>query len=125
MIRTARVQRIAGGIAIVFGAVTIISGGAALLGAVQMGAIVPFVLWFNTVAGLAYVVAGFGLWQGRAWAFPLSLGIFATTLIVFAGFGLHVSRGGSYETRTLMAMALRSIVWGILALIARQAPVRS
>lgn len=118
MNRTSRAPRIAGGIAIVFGALTIVSGGTALLGAIQMGAVVPFVLWFNTVAGLAYIVAGFGLWRCRAWAFPLSLAIFAATLLVFAGFGIHVLRGGSYEMRTVLAMALRSVTWGVFALIA-------
>jgi hypothetical protein len=79
------------------------------------------VLWFNTLAGLAYVVAGLGLWQGRRWAWPLSLAIFAATLLVFAGFGLHVAQGGAFEMRTVFAMALRSAVWGGIALVARQA----
>ena len=85
-----------------------------------MGAVVLFVLWFNTLAGLAYVVAGLGLWQGRRWAYPLSLAIFAATLLVFAAFGLHVAQGGAFEMRTVFAMALRSTVWGGIALVARQ-----
>lgn len=77
-----------------------------------MGDVVPFVLGFNTAAGLAYVVAGVGLWLGRPWAFALSLAIFAATLLVFAGFGLHVAQGGAFELRTVFAMALRGAVWG-------------
>jgi len=79
------------------------------------------VLWFNTLAGLAYIVAGLGLWQGRRWAFPLSLAIFAATLLVFAAFGMHVAQGGAYEMRTVFAMTLRSVVWGAIAVAARQA----
>jgi hypothetical protein len=86
-----------------------------------MGAVVPFVLWFNTLAGLAYVVAGLGLWQGRRWAWPLSFAIFAATLLVFAAFGLHVAQGGAFEMRTVFAMTLRSTVWGWIAWVARQA----
>lgn len=112
------VPRVAGGVAVVFGVLTLVSGGTTLLGAIDMGAVVPFVLWFNTLAGLAYVFAGFGLWLGRRWAFPLSLAILAATLVVFAGFGLHVARGGAYEVRTVLALALRSAVWGGIALTA-------
>ena len=120
MPRTSLTLRIAGGVAIAFGVLTIFSGGRTLLGSADMGAVVPFVLWFNTLAGLAYVVAGLGLWQGRRWAWPLSLAIFAATLLVFAAFGLHVAQGGAFEMRTVYAMALRSAVWGAVALVARQ-----
>ena len=119
MPRTSLTRRIAGGVAIAFGVLTIFSGGRTLLGSADMGAVVPFVLWFNTLAGLAYVVAGLGLWQGRRWAWPLSFAIFAATLLVFAAFGLHVARGGAFEMRTVYAMALRSAVWGWIALVAR------
>ena len=116
-----RLLRITGGVAIAFGLLTVVSGGTTLLGALEMGAVVLFVLWFNTLAGLAYVVAGLGLWQGRRWAWPLSLAIFAATLLVFVAFGLHVAQGGAFEMRTVYAMALRSAVWGVIALLARQA----
>ena len=42
-------------VAIVFGLATVISGGRALFGGADMGAVVPFVLWFNFLAGFAYV----------------------------------------------------------------------
>jgi hypothetical protein len=115
-----RLLRITGGVAIAFGLLTVVSGGTTLLGALEMGAVVLFVLWFNTLAGLAYVVAGLVLWQGRRWAYPLSLAIFAATLLVFVAFGLHVAQGGAFEMRTVYAMALRSAVWGAIALVARQ-----
>lgn len=121
MPRTSLTLRIAGGVAIAFGVLTIFSGGRTLLGSADMGAVVPFVLWFNTLAGLAYVVAGLGLWQGWRWAWPLSFVIFAATLLVFAAFGLHVAQGGAFEMRTVYAMALRSAVWGWIAWVARQA----
>lgn len=115
-----RLLRITGGVAIAFGLLTVVSGGTALFGALEMGAVVLFVLWFNTLAGLAYVVAGLGLWQGRRWSYPLSLAVFTATLLVFVAFGLHVAQGGAFEMRTVYAMALRSVVWGAIALVARQ-----
>ena len=50
-----KTHHIAGAAAIAFGLVTLISGGSALFGLVDMGAVVPFVLWFNFLAGFAYV----------------------------------------------------------------------
>lgn len=118
--KTIRASRIAGAVAIGFGLLTIASGGTTLLGGIDMGRVVGFVLWFNTLAGLAYVVAGLDLWRGRRWAFALSLAIFAATVLVFAGFGLHIAQGGAFEMRTVFAMTLRSAVWGVIALVARQ-----
>lgn len=119
-----RLLRITGGVAIGFGLLTVVSGGATLMGRIDMGAVVLFVLWFNTLAGLAYAVAGLGLWLARQWAYPLSLAIFVATLLVFAGFGLHVAQGGAFEMRTVFAMALRSGVWGAIAVVARRAASR-
>lgn len=75
------------------------------------GHYVPFVLWFNTVAGLAYIVAGLGLWLLRRWAAGLSFVIAASSLAVLFAFGVHIAVGGAYELRTLIAMTMRSAVW--------------
>lgn len=120
MRKTNRATRVAGAVATGFGLLTIASGGTALLGGVDMGQVVRFVLWFNTLAGIAYVVAGYGLWRGQRWAFALSFAIFAATLLVFAGFGLHVTQGGAFEWRTVFAMTLRSAVWAVITLLACQ-----
>jgi len=121
MARSAILPRLAGGGAVAFGALTVVSGTSALLGSVDMGAVVPFVLWFNTLAGVAYVVAGVGLWRRRRWSFALSLAVCGATLAVFAAFGLHVAMGGAFEMRTVFAMTLRSTVWAGIAFVARRA----
>lgn len=111
MEKQARIRRIAGGVAIAFGLLTVASGSSTLLGALEMGMVVRFVLWFNSLAGLAYVIAGLGLWRNRPWAYPLALAILAATLLVFAGFGLHVALGGaSVAFGTIDAIAKRSAV---------------
>lgn len=122
-----RVLRSAAAIAVLFGLLTIFSGGRALFGGAEAraaaGAYVPFVLWFNFLAGFAYVAAGAGLWWGRRWAAPLALAIAGATLLVFAAFGIHIWRGGAYEARTVGAMTLRSLVWiAIAVLAARRLP---
>jgi hypothetical protein len=46
--------RVAAGTAVAFGVLTLVSGGATLAGVLEMGAVVPLVLWFNFFAGFAY-----------------------------------------------------------------------
>lgn len=114
-----RGTQIAALVAMVFGGLTILSGGTTLMGALDMGAVVPFVVWFNTAAGFFYFAVGVGLWLGRAWAFPLALVVLVATVVVFAAFGLHVARGGAFEMRTVAAMTLRCAVLAGLTLAAR------
>jgi uncharacterized membrane protein (DUF2068 family) len=76
------------------------------------------VLWFNFLAGFAYVVAGAGLWLQRRWAVWLAVAIALATAITFAAFGVHVASGGAYEQRTVIAMSMRTLVWAVIAVIA-------
>ena len=109
-------------IAIAFGLLTIKEGGAVLFydGAARAAAgnYVPFVLWFNFLAGFAYVIAGVGLWMRRPWATRLAIAIAAATALTFAAFGTFVYFGGAWEQRTLIAMSLRTTVWVGIALAA-------
>ncbi|MBP9144723.1 MAG: hypothetical protein KBF21_03300 [Thermoanaerobaculia bacterium] len=111
-------------IAVVFGVMTLKEGGAVLFGSGEAraaaGNYVPFVLWFNFLAGFAYVTAGVGIWLGRRWAALLALFVAAATALVFAALGAHVLAGGAYETRTVVAMSLRTLVWVAIARIARR-----
>jgi len=116
--RRSRALTIAAAVAAIFGLLTIVSGGRALFGGVDMGAVVPFVLWFNFVAGFAYVLTGIGLWRGTNWAPMLSLGIAAATAAVFAAFLWHVGSGGAWEARTMGAMVLRTGVWIVIVTLA-------
>ena len=105
-------------VAVVFGIVTIIVGGRTLFGGpaerAAAGNIVPFVLWFNFMAGFAYVVAGCGfLW--RRWAAQLSAAIAIGTVAVFVALGIHIFLGGAFEARTIGAMTVRSLVWIVIA----------
>lgn len=106
-------------VAIIFGIATIIVGGKTLFGGAEeraaAGNIVPFVLWFNFVAGFAYVFAGFGLFLWKRWAAQLSAAIAVATLVVFIAFGVHIFLGGMFEVRTIGAMIIRSAVWIVIA----------
>jgi len=106
--------------AVIFGIATIRAGGSVLFGdgAASAGKVVDFVLWFNFLAGFAYVAAGMALWMRRRWGSQLAMLIAASTMLVFAAFGVHVALGGAFEARTAWAMLLRSLVWVLIAALA-------
>ena len=85
-------------IAVGFGLLTIKEGGTILFGDEEArsaaGNYVPFVLWFNFVAGFAYVIAGAGLWMQQRW------GAHIRCLQRTRVFGrcLRASHGGRHES---------------------------
>ena len=107
--------------AVVFGVITIKSGGSVLFidGEARRAAgnYVDFVLWFNFFAGFFYVITGIGIWLRKTWAPAAAISIAVLTLLIFATFGIHVSYGGEYEQRTVIAMSLRTGIWTAISLI--------
>lgn len=108
--------------AIVFGALTVASGGSALFGdatvRAELGHVVDYVLWFNFVAGFAYVAAGIGLWRARRWGAWLAAVLALATAAVAIAFGWHVAGGGAYEMRTVGALVLRLGFWAAVSVVA-------
>ena len=102
-------------VAALFGAATLVSGGIALFGGAggraAAGDAVPFVLWFNFLAGFAYLAGALGLLLWRRWTLPLALAIGLATLAVYLAFGAAVAAGTAFEVRTVFAMALRAGFW--------------
>lgn len=105
-----------------FGLLTIKEGGTVLFGdetaRAAAGNYVPFVLWFNFLAGFAYVAAAAGLWLQKRWAVWLAGYIALATVVTFASLGIYIYSGGLYELRTVIAMSLRSVVWIVIAVVA-------
>lgn len=115
-------------VAVGFGLLTIKEGGTILFGSeaarTAAGNYVPFVLWFNFVAGFAYIVAGIGLWLQQRWAVWLAVAIAVATAFTFADFGAHIFIGELYEKHTVIAMSMRTLVWATIAAIAWHRLVR-
>lgn len=113
---------VAAGVAVVFGLLTIVSGGRVLFGdsAAQeaAGDAVPFVLWFNFLSGFVYVLAGIGIAMRRRWSAWMAMALAVGIASVFALFGLHIFQGGAFEMRTVGAMILRLIVWIVISVVA-------
>ena len=113
------------GFAILFGAMTLFSGGSVLFGPAAShtwaGNYIGFVVWFNFGAGAAYIVAGIGLLRGKPWAARLAALIAIATAIVAAGFAIVVMRGTPFEMRTVGALGVRFAFWAITASLAKRA----
>ena len=111
-------------IALLFGLLTIKSGGSVLFGPesakLAAGNAVDFVLWFNVLAGFLYVIAGIGLWMEKVWAVWLAGVIALMTALVFLALGVHISGGGLYENRTIAAMTIRLTLWTFIFFFARK-----
>lgn len=108
-------------VAIIFGLLTIKVGGMVLFTGGEAhqaaGDYVPFVLWFNFVAGFVYIATGILLWRQHSAAALMAAIIAVSTLLVFIAFGVHIFADGPYEMRTVGAMSMRSIIWAGIALI--------
>ena len=106
-------------IAILFGLLTIKSGGMVLFTDGEAhraaGNYVPFVLWFNFIAGFIYIATGIGLWLQLNWSALLAKLIALSTLLVFIAFGIHIFMGGASEARTIAAMSMRLTIWSVIA----------
>ncbi len=117
--------RIAAVVAILFGGLTLFSGGSVLFldgqSRVEAGNYVPWIVWFNFLAGFAYILAGVRLFLWHGCAIKLSMVIFVATLLASMALGIHILLDGAYEMRTVGAMALRSSVWLTIALVALSA----
>lgn len=104
---------------ILFGLLTIKEGGTVLFteqGKISAGQYVPFVLWFNFIAGFLYVLAGIAMFRRKTCVKKLAAVIAGSTLITFFVFGIHIFNGGLYELRTVIAMTARSSIWVAITL---------
>ncbi|WP_370399949.1 hypothetical protein [Sulfitobacter sp. JB4-11] len=115
------IHRIIAGGAMLFGVMTVFSGGNVIFGPEAArelaGQFVPFVVWFNFSAGFFYIAAGLAIWRGHRFAMWLSIAIAAATALVAAAFALWVMQGGGYEMRTVGALTLRFGIWALISLV--------
>ncbi len=121
---TSKLLRALAGVALVFGVLTVFSGGRALFGdataRAAVGNAVDFVLWFNFLAGFLYLLAGWALLRRQAWARHLASFLALSTTAVAAAFAVHVVGGGAFEMRTVAALGLRLGFWVVMAWVAHR-----
>ena len=115
--------RILGVVAILFGIMTLKSGGATLFidSATRevSGNFIPFVVWSNFLMGFAYIIAGIGIWLNQNWTKVLTIGIVTITLLTFFVFGIYILMDGVFEIKTVKVMTFRSLFWIFVLLMMR------
>lgn len=101
---------------ILFGIVTIISGGLVLSGS-NPGYIVflPLVV-FNTVMGFVYIFTGIVAWQNFSRGKAIAGIVFVLNLFMLITIGYLYLYGADIATKSLGAMSFRTIVWLIMYL---------
>lgn len=116
--RPSKSMRVVAVLAMIFGLATLFSGGSVLFGpAVAQklaGDYMPFVVWFNFLAGFFYVAAAIGIWIGRKWAVGLAGAIAVITGLVAVVFGFQIMQGVAFEPRTVGALVLRTGFWATI-----------
>lgn len=109
------IQRILAAVAIVFGGVTILSGGRVLLGADPGYVVFKPLLTYNTAMGFIYAGAGIAAWRNLVRGRAAAGAIFALNLVVLAAVGALYSNGsGAVAIESVHAMTLRTVVWLVL-----------
>lgn len=113
--------KILSGFVVLFGIMTLFEGGKVLFtetGRASAGNFVPFVIWFNWIAGFFYITTGIALFRMKSCAKKVATLIAVGSSIVLIALIVHIQSGGLYETRTIFAMSFRTIVWISIAAIA-------
>ncbi len=117
---TANTQRkLAGSAALVLGALSIVSGGAVLLGLKQPDYLVLlWLVWYNTAMGAVSVVAGWLLWQQHSRGECLAVVIASLHGTILLTLLVLYFAGSAVATQSIGAMGFRTFVWaGILWLL--------
>jgi hypothetical protein len=118
--------RIAAGIGLVFGLMSVVAGTRVLTGIAHPDYVV---LWwlvvYNVAAGAAGVLAGAGLWGVRDWAPPLTRALAGAHALVLAALLVLWVTGRPVASDSLMAMLLRVVVWTAIAAVVTRARTAS
>lgn len=103
---------------LVFGFLTIVSGGRSIFsdaGIAARGNIVPLVLWFNFIAGFFYILAGVSTFKMKSCVKKLSAVLAVLNSVVLLYLVNHIYQGGLYENKTFVAMSFRTVFWIVFA----------
>jgi hypothetical protein len=108
-----------------FGAISVLAGTRVLAGIDTPDYVVlRWLVVYNVVAGAAAVVAGAGVWGGRAWSLlsaRILAGAHAATLVALVAMR---ALGSSVAIDSLAAMTFRTALWLAIAAVASR-PRRS
>ena len=106
-----------------FGLLTVFAGGSVIFDLFEIrereGNYVLFVVWANFICGFLYLLASYGFFKGKSWTSNVLA--FAVWILVSAGIVLFfwILNRELYETKTIIAMIIRTLITLVLFWIAR------
>lgn len=96
---------------ILFGVVTLFMSSSVLFDwfgiRAKEGHYIPFIVWANWLCGILYLVAAFGILQNKPWVRMPLVGSLIVLVLAYMNLFTHITTGGLYETKTIVAMAFR------------------
>ena len=112
-------QQLAAILAIVLGLLSIKEGGSVLLGfSTKAYIILPWLVWYNVVAGFLSVLAGWGMWLERTWAVRRADTILTHHGLVLLNLVVLYVFQDPVAMTSVAAMLFRTLVWvGIVVLL--------
>ena len=115
-------RRLAAGLAVGIGVMSMGAGGSVLLDVSRPAydVLMPLVA-YNAVMGAVSVAVGIGLLQAREAAGRAAWGIVGLHGLVFLGLVGWAAAGGVVAAASIGAMAFRTLVWSLIAVLALRA----
>jgi uncharacterized membrane protein (DUF2068 family) len=105
-------------LSIVVGSLSFFSGMAVLTGIREVDYFtLTTLIVYNTIAGIAALIAGFGLWRKKQWAVRLTAAIAGAHLIVITIVSFGYIQDGPVAVESLYAMMFRVVVWVVIVVL--------
>ena len=83
------------------------------------GNFVPAVVWANWTCGILYIASSVALMKRKIWTKGLLITALAILILASFYLSVHVSTGGLYETKTIGALAFRTVITALLLILTR------
>jgi hypothetical protein len=109
------------GFLILFGSVTVFLSASVIVDLFGIRAMegnyVLFVVWANFISGVLFLSAAYAAFMTKRWlTIPLYVSVIVL-LLALLGLTVHITTGGLYETKTVMAMIVRVAVNIVLIVV--------
>lgn len=114
---SSRVQHVAAAVAVIFGVATLVAGGSVLAGRDAGYLVYRPLLIFNTLMGVAYLVAGIFAWRRASLGRNAAAVILVLNLLVLGRVAFLYRTSTVVAIDSVRAMVLRSGVWLALLLV--------
>ena len=106
--------KIAGGVALIFGLLTIFAGGSVILDLFGMrakeGNYVSYVVWASFLSGIIYIFAAYGFFKNKIWTKTILKYAIYILLAGFVALIIWILQKEPYETAIIMKLTFRVLL---------------